>query len=75
MDEELSVDMDDDQRAARERQFWACLQILLLTKTLSLLWRAGTCCWRNPSSRPSGRRLADLGPDDIVAYLTQAARK
>lgn len=73
MDERRDVDMDDDQPAARESGgFGLVIQIPLFTKALSLPRCAGTCCGRSHSSRPvPGRRLADLGPDDVVACVTQ----
>jgi hypothetical protein len=76
MDESRGVDMDDDQRAARERRFWARYTNTIIRQGIkpSLVhWhvlRAKSFIKAFPD-----RRLADLGPDDVVAYLTQADRQ
>lgn len=76
MDERRGVDMDDDQRTARERRFWARYTNAIIHQGIKpslVRWhvlRAKSFIKAFP-----GRRLADLGPDDVAAYLTQAGRQ
>ncbi len=68
--------MADDTRATRERQFWDRYSKTAIKQGIKpdfVRWhvlRAESFIKAFP-----GRRLVDLGPDDITAYLLEAGRE
>jgi hypothetical protein len=76
MDESRGAVMDEDQRTACERRFWDRYANTIIQQGIKppfVRWhvlRAKSFIKAFP-----GRRLADLGPDDITAYLSQAGRQ
>lgn len=68
--------MADDPHAARERRFWNRYSKIIIKQGIKpdFVHRHVLCTKTFIKAFP-GKRLAELGPDDITAYLLETGRE